>query len=125
MGKGSEGARTVHDDAKSKFPAPVTPAEGMIPQDPREDPEPIPGRRDGTGRTGSRILLAVALAGGVVAAIIAGAVISDFLCDVAGVTSTNVRLGVKVASVAAALPAGFYLVERYFLSRSSRGPRNP
>lgn len=125
MGKRSEGARTVHDDAKRKFPAPVNPSEGMGPQDPREDPGPIPGRRDGTGRTGSRILLAAALAGGVAAAIIAGAVISDFLCDVAGVTSTNVRLGVKVASVAVALPAGFYLVERYFFSRSSRGAGNP
>jgi len=97
----------------------------MVPPGPREDPEPIPGGRDGTRRTGSRILLAAALAGGVVAAIIAGAGISDFLCDVAGVTSTNVRLGVKVASVAVALPAGFYLVERYFLSRSPRGDRNP
>jgi len=97
----------------------------MVPPVPREDPDPIPGRRDGTRRTGSRILLAAALAGGVVAAIIAGAVISDFLCDVAGVTSTNVRLGVKVASVAVALPAGFYMVERYFLSRSSRGARTP
>jgi hypothetical protein len=97
----------------------------MVLPGPREDPEPIPGGRDGTRRTGSRILLAAALAGGVVAAIIAGAIISDFLCDVAGVTSANVRLGVKVASVAVALPAGFYLVERYFLSRSSRGDRNP
>jgi hypothetical protein len=97
----------------------------MVPLVPREDPEQVPGRRDGTRRTGSRILLAAALAGGVVAAIIAGAVISDFLCDAAGVTSTNVRLGVKVASVAVALPAGFYLVERYFLSRSTRGGRNP
>jgi len=103
----------------------VTPAESTVPQDPRKDPEPIPGRRDGTRRTGSRILLAAALAGGVAAAIIAGAVISDFLCDVAGVTSANVRLGVKVASVAVALPAGFYLVERYFLFRSSRGAGNP
>ena len=125
MEKGSEGGRTVPDDAKSKSRAPVTPAESMVPPGRREGPEPIPGRRDGTRRTGSRILLAAALAGGVVAAIIAGAVISDFLCDVAGVTSTNVRLGVKVASVAVALPAGFYLVERYFLSRYSRGDRNP
>ncbi|MGW8286170.1 MAG: hypothetical protein ACWGPR_10680 [Candidatus Deferrimicrobiaceae bacterium] len=97
----------------------------MVPPGRREDPEPIPGRRDGTRRTGSRILLAAALAGGVVAAIIAGAVISDFLCDVAGVTSTDVRLVVKVASIAVSLPVGFYLVERYFLSRSSRGDRNP
>ncbi len=97
----------------------------MVPPGPREDPEPIPGRRGGTRRTGSRILLAAALAGGVTAAIIAGAVISDFLCDVAGITSANVRLGIKVASIAVALPAGFYLVERFFLFRSSRGARNP
>ncbi len=59
------------------------------------------------------------------AAFFAGAHISDFLCDVTGVTSNSVRLGVKVASIAIALPAGFYLVERFFLSRSSRGDRNP
>jgi len=103
----------------------VTPAESMVPPGPREDPEPILGRRDGTRRTGSRILLAAALAGGVIAAFVAGACISDFLCDVAGITSANVRLVIKVASVAIALPAGFYLVERYFLFRSSRGARNP
>ncbi|MGB3096011.1 MAG: hypothetical protein WBB46_04670 [Candidatus Deferrimicrobiaceae bacterium] len=88
-------------------------------------PDSVPGRRDGTRRTGSRLLLAVALAGGVLGAFLAGAHISDFLCDIAGITSTNVRLGVKVASIALALPAGFYLVERFFLSRSSRGARNP
>jgi hypothetical protein len=89
------------------------------------DPGPTPGRSDKARRTGSRILLAAALAGGVIAAFIAGACISEFLCDVAGVTSSSVRLGVKVASIAVALPTGFYLVERYFLSRSSRGARNP
>ncbi|MDX1814503.1 MAG: hypothetical protein R3239_00965 [Thermodesulfobacteriota bacterium] len=97
----------------------------MVAPGPKEDPKSPPGRRDGTRRTGSRILLAAALAGGVVAAIIAGAGISGFLCDIAGINSTNVRLGVKVASIVVALPAGFYLVERYFLSRSSRGDRNP
>jgi hypothetical protein len=97
----------------------------MVPPGRNGDPGPIPGRRDGTRRTGSRLLLAVALAGGVIAAFVAGACISDFLCDVAGVTSANVRLGVKVAGIAIALPAGFYLVERFFLSRSSREARNP
>ncbi|MGB3400084.1 MAG: hypothetical protein WBA34_07925 [Candidatus Deferrimicrobiaceae bacterium] len=96
----------------------------MVPPGPKEDPGTIPSRRDGTRRTGSRLLLAVALAGGVIAAFFAGAHISDFLCDIAGVTYTTVRLGVKVASIAVALPAGFYLVERFFLSRSSRGARN-
>jgi hypothetical protein len=33
-----------------------------------------------------------------------------------------VRLGAKVLAVAAALPAGFYLVERFFLERSARKP---
>lgn len=89
------------------------------------DPGSNPDRRDKARRTGSRILLAVALAGGGIAAFIAGACISEFLCDIAGVTSTNVRLGVKVASIAVAIPAGFYMVERVFLSRSSRGAGNP
>ncbi|MDH3382634.1 MAG: hypothetical protein OEM42_01090 [Deltaproteobacteria bacterium] len=96
----------------------------MAPQGPKEDPGTIPGGRDGRRRSGSRLLLAVALAGGVIGAFLAGAHLSDFLCDIAGVTSTNVRLGVKVASIAVALPTGFYLVERFFLSRSSRGARN-
>jgi hypothetical protein len=87
----------------------------------KEDPGPIPGRRNGTRRTGSRLLLAAALAAGVIGAFFAGAMLADFLCDIAGVTSTNVRMGVKVACIAASLPAGFYLVERIFLSRSSRG----
>jgi hypothetical protein len=35
-------------------------------------------------------------------------------------------LGAKVLAVAAALPAGFYLVERFFLERSARkDPENP
>ena len=97
----------------------------MAPQGPTENPGTIPGRRNGTRRTGSRFLLALALAGGVIGAFLAGAHISDFLCDITGVTSTSVRLGVKVACIAVALPAGFYLVERLFLSRSSRGARNP
>ncbi|MGA7105567.1 MAG: hypothetical protein WBX49_09515 [Candidatus Deferrimicrobiaceae bacterium] len=95
-----------------------------MPPGPKEDPGTTPGRRGGTRRTGSRLLFAVALAGGVIAAFFAGAHISDFLCDITGVTSPSVRLGVKVASIAVALPAGFYLVERFFLSRSSRGDRN-
>jgi len=83
-----------------------------------------PGDQEKKRRSGSRLLLAAALVGGVIAAFFAGARISDFLCDLLGVTSTPVRLGVKVASIAVALPAGFYLVERFFLSRSSRGARN-
>ena len=96
----------------------------MVPPGPKEDPGPIPGRRNRTRRTGSRLLLAAALAGGVIGAFFAGAMLADVLCDIAGVTSTAARLGVKVACIAASLPAGFYLVERFFLSRSSRGARN-
>lgn len=86
-------------------------------------PDPVPGRRDRRKRTGSRLLLALSLSAGIIAAFIAGAMIADFLSDLAGVTSTWVRLGVKVACIAAFLPVGFYLVERVFLSRSSRGGR--
>ena len=50
----------------------------------------------------------------------AGARIAEFLLDLLGVASTPVRLGAKVLAVAAALPAGFYLVERFFLERSAR-----
>jgi hypothetical protein len=103
----------------------VTPTERKVPTRQQKVPDSVPGRRDRIRRSGSRFLLAAALAAGVIGAFLAGAMLADFLCDIAGVTSTNVRLGVKVASIALALPAGFYLVERIFLSRSSRGDRNP
>lgn len=93
----------------------------MAPHGPKEERGAIPGGRDGTRRTGSRLLLAVALVGVVISAFLAGAYISDFLCDVTGVASTSVRLCVKVASIAVALPAGFYLVERFFLHRAKQG----
>ena len=80
-----------------------------------------PGSQKKERRSGSRLLLAAALAGGIIAAFIAGARISDFLCDILGVTSTPVRLGLKVGSIALALPAGFYLVERFFLHRAKHG----
>ncbi len=85
-----------------------------------EAPDPGPGRPARRKRTGSRLLLAVSLAAGIFGAFLAGATIADFLSDIAGVTSTAVRLGVKVACIAAFLPVGLYLVERVFLSRSSR-----
>ena len=96
-----------------------------MPRYPLEDPGHSPGNRERKRRPGSRLLLAAALAGGVIAAFLAGARISDFLCDITGVTSTTVRLGVKVAGVAVALPAGFYLVERFFLARTNRSSGHP
>ena len=75
----------------------MNPEEGKEAKDPREEPHPVPGRRDRKRRTGSRFLLAVALAGCVIGALFAGARISDFICDVAGITSTSVRLGGKVS----------------------------
>jgi hypothetical protein len=75
------------------------------------------GRRK---RPGSRLALAVALFAGTLASMYAGARIADFLLDLLGVASTPVRLGAKVLAVAAALPAGYYLVERFFLERSAR-----
>jgi hypothetical protein len=77
------------------------------------------GRRQ--RRSGSRLLLAVALLAGTLASMYAGARLADFLMDLLGVASTAVRLGAKVLAVAAALPAGYYCVERFFLERSVRG----
>jgi hypothetical protein len=82
------------------------------------------GRRQKRG--GSRLLLGVALFAGTLASMYAGARLVDLLMDLFGVSSTPVRLGAKVLAVAAALPAGFYLVERFFLERSARkDPENP
>jgi hypothetical protein len=75
------------------------------------------GRRK---RPGSRLALAVALFAGTLASMYAGARIADFLLDLLGVEWTPVRLGLKVLAVAAALPAGYYVVERFFLERSAR-----
>jgi hypothetical protein len=69
-------------------------------------------------RPGSRLLLGVALFAGVLASIRGGALLADFALDLLGVDPGPVRLVVKVIAMAAALPAGFYLVERAFLERS-------
>jgi len=74
-------------------------------------------------RPGSRVLLGIALFTGTLASIYGGALLADFVLDLLGVASTPVRLGVKVIAMAAALPAGFYLVERAFLARSSATSR--
>jgi hypothetical protein len=71
-------------------------------------------RRD---RPGSRLLLGIALFAGTLMSISGGALLADFALDLLGVASPPVRLGAKVIAMAAALPAGFYLVERAFLAR--------
>jgi hypothetical protein len=74
-------------------------------------------------RPGSRVLLGIALFAGILASMCGGALLADFALDLLGVASPPVRLGVKVIAMAAALPAGFYLVERAFLTRSSTTTR--
>ncbi|HEX2719603.1 MAG TPA: hypothetical protein VHM71_01520 [Candidatus Deferrimicrobium sp.] len=68
-------------------------------------------------RPGSRVLLGIALFAGTLMSMCGGALLADFALDLLGVASPPVRLGVKVIAMAAALPAGFYLVERAFLAR--------
>ena len=74
-------------------------------------------------RPGSRVLLGGALFAGILASMCGGALLADFALDLLGVASPPVRLVVKVVAMAAALPAGFYLVERAFLARSSTTSR--
>ena len=71
-------------------------------------------------RTGSRLLLAAALIGGIAAALFLGASVPDMVAGFAGVGSGVVRLVLKVVGVIVALPVAFYLVEKLFLSRSRR-----
>ena len=76
-------------------------------------------------RPGSRLLLGIALFVGALASICGGGLLADFALDLLGVASPPVRLVVKVVAMAAALPAGFYLVERAFLARSSATRKTP
>ena len=69
-------------------------------------------------RPGSRVLLGIALFAGTLMSMCGGALLADFALDLLGVASQPVRIGVKAIAMAAALPAGFYLVERAFLARS-------
>jgi len=69
-------------------------------------------------RPGSRVLLGIALFAGTLMSMCGGALLADFALDLLGVASPPVRLGAKVIAMAAAVPAGFYLVERAFLARS-------
>ena len=73
---------------------------------------------DRRNRPGSRVLLGIALFAGTLLSMCGGALLADFALDLLGVVSPPARLGVKVIAMAAALPAGFYLVERAFLARS-------
>ena len=70
-------------------------------------------------RPGSRLLLGIALFAGTLLSMCGGALLAEFALDLLGVASPPVRLGAKVIAMAAALPAGFYLVERAFLARSA------
>ena len=70
-------------------------------------------------RPGSRLLLGFALFAGILASMFVGALFADFALDLLGFASPAVRLVVKAIAMAAALPAGFYIVERAFLARSS------
>jgi hypothetical protein len=70
-------------------------------------------------RPGSRLLLGLALFAGTLVSMCGGGLLADFALDLLGVASPPVRLVVKVIAMATALPAGFYLVERAFLARSS------
>lgn len=76
-------------------------------------------------RSGSRLLLGVALVFGTLGTVYAGALLADFALDLLGVASPAVRLGMKAIAMAAALPAGFYIVERAFLARSSAIRKTP
>jgi len=76
-------------------------------------------------RHGSRLLLGIALFAGTLMSMCGGALLADFTLDLLGVASPPVRLGVKVIAMAAALPAGFYLVERAFLARTSATRKTP
>jgi hypothetical protein len=74
-------------------------------------------------RPGSRLLLGIALFAGGLASICGGALLADFAMDLVGVAAPKVRLGVKVLAMGAALPVGFYLVERAFIAWYSSTPR--
>jgi hypothetical protein len=78
-------------------------------------PNPRPRKRKG-----SRPLLAIALLGAVFASLYVGARAADAVTAFFGISSPTVALIIKVIAMAVALPAGFYIVERLFLKRTSR-----
>jgi hypothetical protein len=71
-------------------------------------------------RPGSRLLFGLALFAGTLGTMCAAALLADAVMDLLGVASGPVRLAGETVSLAAAVPAGFLLVERAFLARSSR-----
>jgi hypothetical protein len=71
-------------------------------------------------RKGSRLLLAIALLGGIAAALFLGSSVPEILAGLAGIASRTLRLVLKVVGVIVALPVAFYFVERFFLRRSGR-----
>jgi hypothetical protein len=85
----------------------------------------VPGRttEDRRKRPGSRLLLGVALVFGTLGSVYVGALLSEFALDLLGIASLPFRLGVKAIAMAAAVPGGFYLVERAFLALSSATSR--
>jgi hypothetical protein len=72
----------------------------------------------GRKRPGSRLFLALALLAAVAAALFLGSSVMDTAAGMAGLESGKFRLVLKVVGFLVALPAAFYLVERFFLSRS-------
>jgi len=76
-------------------------------------------------RRGSRLLLGIALVFGTLGSVYAGSLLADFVLDLLGVARTPVRLGVKAIVMAAAVPAGFYLVERAFLAWTTTSRKTP
>ena len=86
-----------------------------VPSEAREETKPGSAKR-----RGSRLLLAVALLAGILAALSIGSLVPEMIAGLLGIPSNAIRLVMKVVAVAVALPVMFYLVERIFLDRASR-----
>lgn len=88
---------------------------------------PPSARNDGTRgtgkRPGSRLLLAAGLLAAVLAAFTIGSRLPEALSGLLSIESNAVRLALKVIAAVVALPAMFFLVERFFLERARRRKR--
>lgn len=93
--------------------------ENGLPSPNEHDPGPG-GRGTRKRREGSKLLLAAALVAAVVAAFLAGGFVAGAVVELLGISSVPARLAVKLLAVVVAMPAAFYLVERFFLKRTSR-----